>query len=49
MHIIKGILGTGILAMPEAFKNSGMILGFVGSIGNGLLCTYAIHVFVSIL
>ncbi|KAK9701361.1 Transmembrane amino acid transporter protein [Popillia japonica] len=49
MHIIKGILGTGILAMPEAFKNSGMILGFVGSIGNGLLCTYAIHVFVNCL
>lgn len=48
LHIIKGILGTGILAMPEVFKNAGIFLGFVASIGNGLLCTYGMHIFVSI-
>ncbi|GJQ67749.1 hypothetical protein Trydic_g16554 [Trypoxylus dichotomus] len=46
MHIIKGILGTGILALPEAFKNAGLFLGFLATVGNGILCTYAVHVLV---
>ncbi|GJQ67744.1 hypothetical protein Trydic_g16552 [Trypoxylus dichotomus] len=49
LHIVKGILGTGILAMPEAFKNSGLLLGIVSSFGNCFLCTYAMHVFVDCL
>ena len=27
MHIIKGNLGTGILAMPYAFANAGILVG----------------------
>lgn len=40
---MKGSLGTGILAMPNAFKHSGYVVGSVGTIIIGILCTYCIH------
>lgn len=43
LHLLKGSLGTGILAMPNAFYNSGYILGFIGTIVVGFICTYCIH------
>ncbi|KAI8126092.1 hypothetical protein FF38_03692 [Lucilia cuprina] len=42
-HLLKGSLGTGILAMPNAFKNSGYVTGTIGTIIIGFICTYCIH------
>ena len=30
IHLLKGFIGTGILAMADAIKNSGLIAGNVG-------------------
>nr|BAN20779.1 amino acid transporter [Riptortus pedestris] len=46
-HLLKGSMGTGILAMPYAFSNAGYILGTFGTIFMGALCTYAIHILIS--
>jgi hypothetical protein len=47
VHLLKGSLGTGILAMPNAFFKAGLIVGVIGTALIGSLCTYCIHVLVS--
>ncbi|XP_047543601.1 proton-coupled amino acid transporter-like protein CG1139 [Vanessa atalanta] len=44
LHLLKGSLGTGILAMPHAFAKSGYVVGTIGTLVIGVLCTYCIHV-----
>ncbi|XP_053623801.1 proton-coupled amino acid transporter-like protein CG1139 [Plodia interpunctella] len=44
LHLLKGSLGTGILAMPRAFMHSGYVIGVIGTVFIGVLCTYCIHV-----
>lgn len=46
IHLLKASLGTGILAMPSAFKNAGYVVGTLGTIIIGILCTYTIHLLV---
>lgn len=46
IHLLKGSLGTGILAMPNAFVNAGLVIGTVGTVLIGILCTYCLHVLV---
>ncbi|XP_031356793.1 proton-coupled amino acid transporter-like protein CG1139 isoform X1 [Photinus pyralis] len=45
-HLLKGSLGTGILAMPKAFSNAGYALATVGTIFIGFICTYCIHLLI---
>lgn len=44
LHLLKGSLGTGILAMPRAFSNAGYVVGCIGTVIIGVLCTYCIHI-----
>lgn len=46
LHLLKGSLGTGILAMPRAFYHAGYALGIVGTLLIGFVCTYCIHLLV---
>ncbi|KAF5272698.1 hypothetical protein FQA39_LY07725 [Lamprigera yunnana] len=46
IHMLKGSFGTGILAMPEAFKYAGLLNGFIFTILIGALCTYGLHLLV---
>ncbi|XP_055841086.1 proton-coupled amino acid transporter-like protein CG1139 [Episyrphus balteatus] len=45
-HLLKGSLGTGILAMPNAFRNSGWLTGTIGTLVIGAICTYCIHLLI---
>ncbi|XP_050540820.1 proton-coupled amino acid transporter-like protein CG1139 isoform X2 [Daktulosphaira vitifoliae] len=47
IHLLKASLGTGILAMPSAFRNAGYVVGTLGTIIIGILCTYTIHLLVT--
>lgn len=46
IHLLKSSLGTGILAMPMAFSNAGLLVGMVGTLLTGLLCTHCVHILV---
>ncbi|XP_064214990.1 proton-coupled amino acid transporter-like protein pathetic [Tribolium castaneum] len=46
MHICKSSLGTGILAIPSAVKAAGIIVGVVGTVLTGILCTHTIHLLI---
>ncbi|CAB3220810.1 unnamed protein product [Arctia plantaginis] len=45
-HLLKASLGSGVLAMPHAFKNAGLVVGSVGTLFIGLICCHVIHVLV---
>jgi hypothetical protein len=47
VHLLKGSLGTGVLAMPMAFKNGGLIFGSVGTVIVGIICTHCVYILVS--
>lgn len=45
-HLLKASLGTGILAMPIAFKSAGMALGIVFTLLVSIICTHCAYVLV---
>ncbi|KAL7740925.1 hypothetical protein ACLKA6_014085 [Drosophila palustris] len=47
VHLLKGNIGTGILAMPEAFKNAGLYVGLFGTLLMGAICTHCMHMLVN--
>lgn len=46
VHLLKGSLGTGILAMPKAFGQAGYLSALINTILIGILCTYGLHILV---
>lgn len=46
IHLLKGNIGTGILAMPDAFFNAGLFVGLFGTLAMGLICTHCMHTLV---
>ncbi|KOB66436.1 Uncharacterized protein OBRU01_18448, partial [Operophtera brumata] len=46
IHLLKGNIGTGILAMPDAFKNAGLIFGVFGTLFMGAICTHCMHMLI---
>ena len=45
-NLLKSSLGTGILAMPNAIKNGGVLFGGIGTIIIGLVCAHCVHILV---
>ncbi|KAI5634342.1 transmembrane amino acid transporter protein domain-containing protein [Phthorimaea operculella] len=45
-NLLKSSLGSGILAMPAAFKNAGTVTGVIGTIILGYICTYCVFLLV---
>nr|XP_019536589.2 proton-coupled amino acid transporter-like protein CG1139 [Aedes albopictus] len=46
IHLVKGSLGTGIMAMPLAFKNGGLLFGTMGSIVICIIYAHCVHLLV---
>uniref|UniRef100_A0A061QFW7 Putative vesicular inhibitory amino-acid transporter n=1 Tax=Cupiennius salei TaxID=6928 RepID=A0A061QFW7_CUPSA len=46
MHLLKGNIGTGILAMPKAVSNAGLLVGSVGIPILGVFCVHCMHLLV---
>ena len=47
-NFLKGNIGTGILALPIAFKHSGLLIGSILLLFYGILSTYLMHVLLRI-
>lgn len=46
-HLLKSSLGSGLLAMPAAFKHIGIIPGVFGTALVALIATHCVHILVS--
>ncbi|CAK1588183.1 unnamed protein product [Parnassius mnemosyne] len=45
-HLLKASLGTGILAMPKAFKSAGLISGIFFTVLVAVICTHCAYVLI---
>lgn len=46
MHLLKGMIGSGILALPVAYKNGGLWTSFAVIFVVGVICTECMHMLV---
>nr|XP_053654392.1 proton-coupled amino acid transporter-like protein pathetic isoform X2 [Cherax quadricarinatus] len=46
LHMMKGNVGSGVLAMPQAFMNAGLWVGLAGVPIMGLICVHCMHILV---
>lgn len=46
MHMVKGNLGTGILAMPASFAHTGLVNAIIGLPLLCLVATYCVHLII---
>lgn len=46
MNIMKSSIGTGILAMPSAFNNAGLVIGMIGVPIIGIITIHCMHLLV---
>lgn len=44
MHLLRGNIGSGLFAMGDAFKNGGLILGFILTLYLGIVCVHNQHI-----
>ena len=47
VHILKGNIGIGVLTLPMAIRNSGLIFGSIGLIFIAYLCVYCMMLLVN--
>lgn len=47
IHLLKSSLGSGVLAMPMAFRNSGYTFGVFATVAVGIMCTHCVQILVS--
>ena len=47
IHILKANIGSGLFAMGDAFRNSGLVAGPIGTLFIGFICIYSQHELVS--